>query len=267
MTASPSDLSPDNGVPPDAHMITAARWGNSRAFPRVVKLSRPRPSEGPISTISARSSFRFRVSVSAASSNTLSLGDRSQMNTEYCAGSPNPFIFYGSEPAAWDQRHRSIRGICCAYLPRPEYRIGWQFAEQMSGQQTGLYFQDTAIADRVAEQGVSYQSVHPPLIGCNHFAAAIRGEGCRIAPRNEMPRPQFPVVDQADTHRIGNYGTEFFHQVQCEGGFQGNRILKNNGRRGAGFRSGTTSTAFNLCWTRRIQPRQPQIQTLVVASR
>ena len=44
-------------------------------------------------------------------------------------------------------------------------------------------------------------------------------------------------------------------------------FLKNNGRRGAGFRSGTTSTAFNLCWTRRIQPRQPQIQTLVVASR
>ena len=28
---------------------------------------------------------------------------------------------------------------------------------------------------------------------------------------------------------------------------QGNRILKNNWGRGAGFRSGTTSTAFNLC--------------------
>ena len=48
---------------------------------------------------------------------------------------------------------------------------------------------------------------------------------------------------------------------------QGNRILKNNGGRGAGFRSSTTSTAFNLCWTRRIQPQQPQIQTLVVASK
>ena len=51
------------------------------------------------------------------------------------------------------------------------------------------------------------------------------------------------------------------------GASQVNRILKNNGGRGAGFRSSTTSTAFNLCWTRRIQPQQPQIQTLVVASK
>ena len=70
----------------------------------------------------------------------------------------------------------------------------------------------------IAEKRVSDQRVHPPLIGFDDFAAAVLGEPRRIAPGNEVLRPKFSVVDEAQTHRIGNQGAELFHQVQREGG-------------------------------------------------
>ena len=81
-------------------------------------------------------------------------------------------LAYGSASASWNLDAASL----LAALSCHENRVLSQFSLQSLGEQAGLHLQQSAIADTIAEERVSYKRLHSGLIGAEETLAASRCE-------------------------------------------------------------------------------------------
>src|SRR5579885_3909160 len=89
-----------------------------------------------------------------------------------------------------------------------ERRVEVYFAGEEAREQTGLHFEDAAVADRVAEARVRDERVQASFVGFEHLLSAAGRE--RAGPRacDEVQRAHFAVVDEVDDDRVGDERAE-----------------------------------------------------------
>src|ERR1051325_10952686 len=90
-------------------------------------------------------------------------------------------------------------------------------AGEMSREQSRLYLEDTAVADRVAEMRMGDERVQAPFVAFEHLLSPVRCERAGSRASNKVRWAHLAVIDQINDDRVSNERTEFFHQIEGKG--------------------------------------------------
>ena len=121
---------------------------------------------------------------------------------------------------------RAIPSWVCDESSCQEGDVSWDFAGKGFGQDAGLQFQSTAVADFVVEDRMDDKGVHPLFVDLEEAFAGREGEVDGAAGLDEVFGGQDAFVDQGEDHAVGDDGPEFFHQIERQGRASKTRLME-----------------------------------------
>jgi hypothetical protein len=96
--------------------------------------------------------------------------------------------------------------------------VGLQLAEDGAGEESGLDFEDAAIAEGVSEEGVGDFRGESTFVGREDGATSWGSEGDGAGAFEEGVAVDFAVVEEGEGDGVGDEGAELLSEVEGEGG-------------------------------------------------